>query len=469
MAGKIKLSFHARVFITLLALFWTLTGAFMVFQYNREKEFKAGLLDTELQMHNRFIIDRLRHGDNPDSLIRQLPGASDSLRISIIGADGTVVADNNDSTPFPTGNHNSRPEIMEARKNGTGYSVGRHSASDNADYFYSARLGDGGIVVRSAAPYNHNLRDFLRADRSLLWLLCVMTLALSFIGFFATRKISLSIKRLNSFAEKAENGGEIFNDEAFPNDELGSIASHIVRLYVQRDKRHREAMEQQREKEAMKKRLTNNINHELKTPVASILACLELLRDHPELPPEKKDGFTGRIYANAQRLDTLLKDVAEITRMDEGGEMIEKCPVDIAALIGEIAAEARLRTDMEIHTDVPPMTVCGNRGLLESVFRNLIDNAIAYSGGTRIDIRADADGTFTVCDNGSGVAPEHLPHLFERFYRVDKGRSRASGGTGLGLAIVRNAIAIHGGSIRIESAGGLKFIFTLNKNLTKNT
>lgn len=469
MAGKIKLSFHARVFITLLALFWTLTGAFMVFQYNREKEFKAGLLDTELQMHNRYIIDRLRHGDNPDSLIRRLPGASGGLRISIIGADGTVVADNNDSTPFPVGNHNSRPEIMEARKNGTGYSVGRHSLSDNADYFYSARLGDRGLVVRSAAPYNHNLRDFLRADRSLLWLMGVMTLTMSFIGFFATRKISLSIKRLNSFAEKAENGGEIFNDEAFPGDELGSIASHIVRLYVQRDKRHREAMEQQREKEAMKKRLTNNINHELKTPVASILACLELLRDHPELAPDKKNEFTGRIYANAQRLDTLLKDVAEITRMDEGGEMIEKEPVDIAALIGEIASEATLRTDMEIHTDVPAMTVSGNRGLLESVFRNLIDNAIAYSGGTRIDIHADADGTFTVCDNGCGVAPEHLPHLFERFYRVDKGRSRASGGTGLGLAIVRNAIAIHGGSIRVENASGLKFTFTLNKNLTENT
>ena len=164
MRNTFKLSFHARVFITLLALFWTLTGTFMVFQYQREKEFKAKLLDTELQIHNRFIVGRLRLGDNPDSLIRSLPGAPEGLRISIIGPDGTVLADNNDSTPFPQGNHNSRPEVMEARKRGFGYAVGRHSQSDNTDYFYSARLGDNGVVVRSAEPYNHNVRDFLRAE-----------------------------------------------------------------------------------------------------------------------------------------------------------------------------------------------------------------------------------------------------------------------------------------------------------------
>ena len=248
---------------------------------------------------------------------------------------------------------------------------------------------------------------------------------------------------------------------------MGSIASHIVRLYVQRDRKHREAMEQQQEKERLKKRLTNNINHELKTPVASIMACTELLRDHPELPPEKKEEFVGRIHANARRLDSLLKDVADITRMDEGGSMIEKIPVDMAALVDDIAAEARLRTDMQITADVAPLTVCGNRALLESVFRNLIDNAIAYSGGSRIDITGRPDGTFTVGDDGCGVAPEHLPHLFERFYRVDKGRSRASGGTGLGLAIVRNAIAIHGGEIRVENARGLKFTFTIPPHATK--
>ncbi len=459
MAGKIRLSFHARVFITLLLLFWVLTGIFMAFQYHREREFKEKLLDTELQTLNLSIIDGINRGENTDSLIRR--HISHDLRVSIIDANGTVIADNNDNTPFPKGNHNNRPEIKEARINGSAYTVERHSVNDDTDYFYSARTTPHGIVVRTAVPYNHSLRDFLKADSSFIWLTALLTLAMSLIGYFATRKISLSIKRLNSFAEKAEKGEPIFNDQAFPNDELGSIASHIVRIYIQRDTVHREAMQQQLEKEKLKKRLTNNINHELKTPVASILACLELLRDHPEMPRNKKEEFNKRIFANALRLENLLKDVSDITRMDDGGDLIKKEPLDIATLVEDIAEDERLRTKMKIIIDVPHITVYGNKALLESAFRNLIDNAIAYSGGTTIEISARHDGTFTVRDNGVGVGEEHLPHIFERFYRIDKGRSRASGGTGLGLAIVRNAIAIHRGRIQASNDNGLKFIFTL--------
>ena len=126
---------------------------------------------------------------------------------------------------------------------------------------------------------------------------------------------------------------------------------------------------------------------------------------------------------------------------------------------------------MTISLNVPNLTIYGNRILLESIFRNLIDNAIAYSGATEMNIIADADGSFTISDNGCGIASEHLPHIFERFYRVDKGRSRAAGGTGLGLSIVGNAVAIHGGDIKAESAGGLTYRFRLkvNKNVTKSS
>ena len=151
----------------------------------------------------------------------------------------------------------------------------------------------------------------------------------------------------------------------------------------------------------------------------------------------------------------MLKDVSVITRMDEGTSMIEKEPIDLRELVDEVAEEERLRTDMRIVTDVPQIVIDGNRQLLESVFRNLIDNAIAYSGGTEISITADSDGNFTVADNGCGIPEEHLPHIFERFYRVDKGRSRAAGGTGLGLAIVKNAVALHGGCITAANDNGL--------------
>ncbi|MEZ3521987.1 cell wall metabolism sensor histidine kinase WalK [Muribaculum sp. NM65_B17] len=464
MAGnRIRFSFHSRVLLLVLTMSWLLVGTFMVFQYRREKAFKEQLLDCELQMHNRRILDDIARGVPVDSIIDHIGSPLDNLRISLIDNDGNVIFDNNDSTPFPSGDHNSRPEVIEARKSGIGHSVSRYSVSDNCSYFYSAMRGDDGIVIRSAAPYTHSLQEVLKADSSILWIMIAFAIVLSLASYVASHKISLSIRRLNLFAEKAEKGERIYNDEAFPHDELGSIASHIVRLYIQRDEQHREALRQEKDKIRLKKQLTNNINHELKTPVASILVCLELLRDHPEmLPEEKKRELNDRIFANAQRLNSLLKDVAAITRMDEGEEMIEKAPVDLAELVNDVVTEERLRTSMNITVDMPQLKISGNRQLLESIFRNLIDNAISYSGGSEIVIKADSEGNFTVSDNGCGVPDEHLPHIFERFYRIDKGRSRGAGGTGLGLSIVRNAVGIHGSDISVTNNGGLQFRFRLH-------
>lgn len=464
MAGnRIRFSFHSRVLLLVLTMSWLLVGTFMVFQYRREKAFKEQLLDCELQMHNRRILDDIARGVPVDSIIDHIGSPLDNLRISLIDNDGNVIFDNNDSTPFPSGDHNSRPEVIEARKSGIGHSVSRYSVSDNCSYFYSAMRGDDGIVIRSAAPYTHSLQEVLKADSSILWIMIAFAIVLSLASYVASHKISLSIRRLNLFAEKAEKGERIYNDEAFPHDELGSIASHIVRLYIQRDEQHREALRQEKDKIRLKKQLTNNINHELKTPVASILVCLELLRDHPEmLSEEKKRELNDRIFTNAQRLNSLLKDVAAITRMDEGEEMIEKAPVDLAELVNDVVAEERLRTLMNITVDMPQLKISGNRQLLESIFRNLIDNAISYSGGSEIVIKADSEGNFIVSDNGCGVPDEHLPHIFERFYRIDKGRSRAAGGTGLGLSIVRNAVGIHGSDISVTNNGGLQFRFRLH-------
>ena len=455
------MSFHSRVLLSLLVLCWLMVGVFLVFQYGREKTFRSELLNMELQMHNARIIDDLSTGEDITSIEERIGSPLPDLRLTLIGKDGNVIYDNNNKTPFPSSNHNDRPEVAGARKNGVGYSVGRHSVSDDTEYFYSAMSGPDGLVVRSAAPYNPTLRQLLEADRTFLWIMLGVTLSVSVAGYIIAKRISMSIMRLNNFAEKAERGERIFEDWTFPNDELGSIASHIVRLYVQRDEQHREAMRQERERIRIKKQLTNNINHELKTPVASIFICSELLRDHPELPKAKRDEFLGRIHGSAVRLDSMLKDISYITRMDDGGDVIEKTPVNLSEIVDCVVAEERLKTEMLFKISVPPIVINGNRVLIESMFRNLITNAVAYSGGTEISIIADDKGNFTFRDNGSGVGEEHLEHIFERFYRVDKGRSRANGGTGLGLAIVKNAVSIHGGRIRAVNDGGLRLDFNL--------
>lgn len=461
MAGKIKLSFHHKVLFSLLALCWALVLVFTLFQYRREKTFRAELMNMELQMHNDRIIGDMQKDRDIDSLISHLGAPVPELRLTLIDSAGRVFFDNNDRTPFPETNHNNRPEVVKAREAGSAYAVGRKSLSDDTVYFYSATLAPDGTVVRSAAPYNHSLKQFLEADRSFLWIMLVLTVAVSLAGYFIARRISKSISNLSIFAGKAGRGERIYEDWSFPGDELGNIAANIVRLYVQRDRNHQEALRQEREKTRLKKQLTNNINHELKTPVASIKLCAGLLRDHRELPEDKKEKFINLICADTDRLSSMFDDISSLTRMDDGADMIEKEHLNLSGLIREVVECEQPRTDMAIICDLPELQINGNRRLLESIFRNLIVNAIAYSGGSEIRIRADRNGNFSVSDNGCGVPEEHIGHIFERFYRVDKGRSRQNGGTGLGLSIVKNAVAIHGGTIKASNAGGLRFDFNL--------
>ena len=457
MAGRIK--FQTRMLFMLLGTCWLLAGAFMMFQYHREKEYKTGMMDVRLQMHNARLLDDMRKGEPIASIVSRISSPTENLRVTLIGRDGNVIYDSGKSVPMS--NHNSRPEVIAARMTGEGYAIERISEGDDTSYFYSALLGDNGMVIRSAAPYNHSLVEFLKVDRTILWIMGAMTLVISLVGLLVTRKIAISIRHLNLFADKAGKGERIYEGYSFPHDELGNIAANIVKLYVQRDEQHRETIRLEKDKARLKKQLTNNINHELKTPVASILVNLDILDDYPGISETKKLKIISRIRANAERLSALLKDLATITRMEDGQGMIDKKEIDLTALINKIADEARLRTDMKIKVNIPQLSICGDRSLLESVFLNLIDNAIAYSGGSELNITADSKGNFKVWDNGIGIAPEHLPHIFERFYRVDDGRTRSSGGTGLGLSIVRNAIAVHGGTIMAVSIKGLLFEFNL--------
>jgi len=224
----------------------------------------------------------------------------------------------------------------------------------------------------------------------------------------------------------------------------------------------------------MRRELTQNIAHELKTPVASILGYMETLVDNPEMDEGLRRQFIGRSHAQAQRLTALLHDIATLNRIDYAPDLYGFDEVDLRRMMEEIAQETALaleKEQMELHVSMPErLSVRGNASLLYSAFRNLMDNAVNYAGAhTAISITAKelADGVhIRFCDNGVGVADEHLPRLFERFYRVDKGRSRGMGGTGLGLAIVKNAILLHGGCITAcrNGGGGLCFEIFLKKD-----
>ena len=231
---------------------------------------------------------------------------------------------------------------------------------------------------------------------------------------------------------------------------------------------------QETEQARLKKQLTQNIAHELKTPVSSIQGYLETIVNNPDMPDEKMKSFLERSYAQSNRLTHLLSDISLLTRMEEAPNMSAKETVNLTKLVQNILNEVNLELEekrIKARNLLPEeLYIQGNPSLLYSIFRNLTDNAIAYAGtDIQINIRCFRQGEkfyyFSFSDTGVGVSPEHLGRLFERFYRVDKGRSRKLGGTGLGLAIVKNAVLLHGGSIFAKNNpdGGLEFIFTLSK------
>lgn len=231
---------------------------------------------------------------------------------------------------------------------------------------------------------------------------------------------------------------------------------------------------QEEEQARLKRQLTQNIAHELKTPVSSIQGYLETILSNPNIPTETVRTFLERSYAQSNRLTTLLRDISVLTRMDEAPEMMEREAVNLSLVVANIINEVALGLEEKyikvINLMPQTLMVNGNHSLLYSIFRNLMDNAIAYAG-TNIQITIncfredDMFYYFSFSDSGIGVEEEHLTRLFERFYRVDKGRSRKLGGTGLGLAIVKNAVLFHGGTIFAKNApnGGLEFVFTIQK------
>ncbi len=428
MASVIKLSYHKRLFLVIIVFLWSVVFCFIGFQYLREQQYKSDFLSAQLQLYNRHLLEIVEEGQPYEEYIMTHNKPFDELRVTIITLSGAVIYDNVlliDSLD----NHRERPEVVQALRNGSGYHIGRQSASDGREYFYSATKGER-VVVRTAIPYTSSLDELLKADWNFLIVMISISVVMSVVAFFITRKLGKNIERIKHY-------------------------------------------EAEQEKDLLKRQLTNNINHELKTPVASIQVCLETLLSGISLSDEKRQELIERCYTNNERLRRLLNDVSLITRMEDGSALISKERIVVNDIIKEVADELEIMPKEErlnLHTDFDEQVVIdGNISLIGSIFRNLTENAIAYSEGRNIYISLleNNNEECRICfeDDGKGVQEEQLPRLFERFYRVDKGRSRQKGGTGLGLAIVKHAVQFHGGTIKVSNRpnGGLRFEFSLKK------
>lgn len=426
-----KPSLSTQLFFSFIVLFLLFVGGFIAFQEHREKKFKIALLNQQLQDYNINLGEELQLGPLTEEHLEQFIEAHPvpSLRVTVLDPRGYILFDNKTKEYPGLSDHSGRKEIREALATGSGYDLDRVSQTLDQEYFYSATLIPGqDLVVRTALPYDDDLPTRLKADYSYLWYAALLVLILSGLMFWLTRRTGSSIKS-----------------------------------------------RQERESAALQKELTQNISHELKTPVAALKAYLETLDNEPGMAEDVRTKFIGRSLALSQRLASLVEDLSSLDRMDGTRSRALEDPVDVAAIlhgIEEETAEAFASQKMYLELDIPdriPLT--GDRDLIYSIFKNLTDNALKYaSEGATVKVSAWEEPhrwCFSFADDGPGVPEESLPRLFDRFYRVDKGRSRELGGTGLGLSIVKEAILLHGGEIKAMAAKpqGLRYEFFLSRPL----
>lgn len=226
----------------------------------------------------------------------------------------------------------------------------------------------------------------------------------------------------------------------------------------------------------IKQEMTLNIAHELKTPVTAISGFLETIKDNPTMPEDKKVQFIERSCIQVNRLSNLIQDISFLTKIEETNQLFAIETVDLKSMVNDMLFDFELKvkkSKMKISLKFPAkLSIKGNPELLDSIFRNLIDNSIKYAGeGTSIEIEHYFEDNnyhyFSFTDDGIGIEEEHLARIFERFYRADNGRSRKMGGTGLGLSIVKNAVNYHKGRIFVkkQKEKGIKFFFSLKKDI----
>jgi signal transduction histidine kinase len=476
--------FHLRLFWSVISVLLLICLFFAGFQYFRERQYRIELLRAQLSYHADEIYEELKH-DVPVENLK----AGYHFRISVIDLSGNVLYDSEVADVYNIENHSTRKEVLQAMQKGSGYELHRRSVLTGEVYFYSAKKYDT-CIIRLCVPYDSELVANLKITSLYIFVTVILLLIFIIIYYNEMRHLGKNINRLNDFVTKAEREEtDDFTREDlddfpghFSNDEVGDISRHVVQIYnrLQKTKQalvteQQRVLKQQEEQDRIKRQLTHNVAHELKTPVSSIQGYLETIINNRDITPEIMEKFIERCYQQSTRLSSLLHDISTLARMDEASELILKEQVDLSKLIVDIlddAAATLKEKNITVYNETEALSlICeGNQSLLYSVFRNLVDNTIAYAG-ENIDVHIECNTEdpvfyyFSYSDNGVGIPQEHLERIFERFYRIDKGRSRKVGGTGLGLSIVKNAILLHGGTVTAiqRPGGGLAFVFSIKR------
>lgn len=368
------------------------------------------------------------------SYLEDMDAVRENTRVTLIDASGEVIYDSGKQEEHLE-NHLDRPEIQEALKSGSGQDVRRSETLDQDMFYYAVRL-DNGTVLR----VSKNMETVFSTAMSILPMMgvvaCCMVIFALLLAKWQTAKLIYPINHLN-LAEPLEN----------------DMYEELTPLLQSIDK-------QNREKDAvanMRKEFSANVSHELKTPLTSISGYAEIMKNGLVRPEDMKT-FSERIYNEASRLITLVEDIMKLSKLDEGAVELEKEEVDFYMLTREIcsrlAPQAEKR-NVRVEVTGEPVHYLGVRQVLDEMLYNMIENAIKYNkegGLVSVWVGNTLQGIkIIVRDTGIGIPKEEQERIFERFYRVDKSHSKATGGTGLGLSIVKHGALMHGAKIDVDS------------------
>ena len=381
---------------------------------------------------------------NPDNI--DLSTDISELRVTWVDTDGTVLYDNDASTTV-LGNHSDRPEIQEAFENGVGECV-RRSNTMNKNTFYYAVLLDNKTVLRVSTEAGSIWSVFLAVSPMIMLIVIIIVVVCIALSHMLTRQLIAPIEKMAQNMEDASMEP--------PYKELVPFASMIR-------KQHTDILSAAKARQDF----SANVSHELKTPLTAISGYAELI-EAGMVDEEKQKHFILEIRKNAQRLLSLINDIIRLSELDRTDSQSAFEKFDLNEIVSEcmeaLDVNAKNR-QVTLEYTGEKCNICGSKEMMRELTDNLVQNAIRYNkpnGSVWVEVHDGDQPRLVVKDNGIGIPADEQQRIFERFYRVDKSRSKATGGTGLGLAIVKHIVEIHDAKLSLESEIGQGTTITVN-------
>ena len=428
--------------ISILAVIATTLSVTFIFYGLFQKQVRSDLrLEAEVLKATGFFQQEYTSASDPevvDSELEKLFSDVKELRMTWIDSDGTVLFDN-DNSAVSLENHRDRPEVREAIESGEGESV-RRSDTMNMDTYYYAVLLEDGTVLRVSAEARNIFSMFMSVFPAILLIVVLVLLICVAVARLLTRQLLAPIEQL---AENMEDTSMV------------PVYRELIPFVNTIRAQHENILAAARSRQDF----TANVSHELKTPLTAISGYAELIENHM-VDQEQETHFAEQIHRHADRLVTLINDIIQLSELDSNQQIAVE-EMDLYETVQSCVELLRVNASKKnIRIDVmgEHCMIRGNRSMIMELTDNLCQNAIRYSNeGARVTVSVwlvHDTPILTVSDIGIGIPKDQQERVFERFYRVDKSRSRQTGGTGLGLAIVKHIVELHHAEIKLESEVG---------------